>query len=90
MNGIAEVSKPTGSLTMISRRSGVTGRSTPAISPMSPDQAPAAHTTCEHVIVPCVVSTEVILRLPLSPRVTMPVTSQHLSTVTPRSRAAVM
>ena len=51
-----------GSVKAICRRTGETGMSTPTISPMLRDQAPAAHTTVSVAMRPSSVATAVIER----------------------------
>ncbi|GIE76801.1 hypothetical protein Aph02nite_27510 [Actinoplanes philippinensis] len=85
VNGTTPVSSGIGSVKMICRRSGVTGRSTPAIAPIAADQAPAAQITASASIGPrsvCTVRTS-------PPAVSMPVTVTPVRTVTPCRRAPV-
>ena len=62
VNGVRGSSPGTGSVTTISRRSGVTGRSTPAMAPIAADHGPAAQTTVSVRIVPRSVRTALIAR----------------------------
>ncbi len=73
-----------GSVKRIWRRSGVTGSTSPTISPQARDQAPAAQMTTLVAIGPWLVCTPVIW----SPSVAMPVTSHPTRTWAPRARAA--
>ena len=61
-----------GSVKAICRRTGETGMSTPTISPMLRDQAPAAHTTVSVAMRPSSVTTAVIA----PPLLSMSVTAQ--------------
>ncbi len=67
------------------RRSGVTGRSTPAQAPTSRDQAPAAQTTVEVRTVPRSVTTA----LTSPPSLRIPVTADPVTRRAPSRRAAV-
>src|SRR5687768_554930 len=73
-----------GAVKAIWRRSGATGRSTPAIAPTAVDHAPAAQTTVDVATVPVAVRTPVIS----SPLVSMPTTADRVWIRTSRPAAA--
>lgn len=73
-----------GAVNAIWRRSGSTGRSTPAIPPTARDQAPAAQTTVGVTTSPPVVRT----RARPSPVASIPVTAVPVRTSTPARTAA--
>ena len=83
VNGVAGSRPGIGSVVRIWRRSGSTGRSTPAISPTDRDHAPAVHTTVSVAIRPAPVSTA-----RTCPSMTsIPVTAQCVTMRAPARRA---
>ena len=84
VKGVSGSRSGTGSVTRTCRRSGVTGRSTPAQEPISADQAPAAQTTVSVRMVPASVRTPTTR----PSRTSMPVAAQCGSSVAPARRAA--
>ncbi|MDQ0945100.1 hypothetical protein QFZ67_006805 [Streptomyces sp. V1I1] len=84
MKGIRGGAGVSGPVRAICRRSGVTGRSTPAIAPTAADQGPAAQTTARVRTFPDVVRTA----RTCPPSTSIPVTVVCVRTVTPSRWAA--